>query len=124
MKQSRKQLARSFVIGDLVTWKSQASGSSTTKRGRVIEVVPAQHAPSEISHTGRRDHESYVVEVAAPKKRGGFKRTVYWPNRAHLRVARRRMYETHAVGIAPDPRARRRMYEPLPVGRAPDPGAD
>ncbi len=74
------------MTGDLVTWKSQASGSATTKRGRVIEVVPPQHAPSEISHTGRRAHESYVVEVVTPKKRGGIKRAVYWPNRVHLRA--------------------------------------
>jgi len=71
-----------FVVGDEVEWTSQAAGITRTKRGTVIEVVPAGQFPSR--KPGRndlaclsRDHDSYVVSV---KGRG-----TYWPRASQLR---------------------------------------
>jgi hypothetical protein len=58
-------MSKTFSVGDIVTWKSQAAGSWKTKTGTVVEVVPAFKAPfSEIKGFGSsRKHESYIVEV-------------------------------------------------------------
>jgi hypothetical protein len=73
-----------FAVGDLVEWSSHAAGSRVTKRGRVVEVVPVQGRPKTLSGDGerrKRDHESYVVELSSPMKRGGVKLTRFWPGR-------------------------------------------
>jgi hypothetical protein len=76
-----------FVVGQGLSWSSQAQGSSKSKTGLVVEVVAAGARPIGIPGAGfSRNHESYVVEVpqgrnAKPKK--------YWPivsglQQAHL----------------------------------------
>lgn len=67
-----------FVVGDVVSWDSQAGGVWKTKTGTVIEVVPAGQGRM---GSGPRRHGSYVVEVIQPSN-SPF-RTVkskrYWP---------------------------------------------
>lgn len=79
-----------FVVGDFVTWSSQSQGSSTTKTGKVIEIVPASKRPQTIKHFGSRAHESYIVEVPGKElKRGGHaKSQSYWPLVSKLNKAR------------------------------------
>lgn len=69
-----------FKVGDVVTWTSQAGGSTSTKAGRVAEVVAPNKRPSPelfpalhgYSGCGRgRTHESYVVLVGTKP---------YWPH--------------------------------------------
>ena len=80
-------MAETFVVGDVVTWTSQAKGRSVTKRGEVAEVVPAGSRPTRETfpalyrHSGcglSRDHESYVVMV---------KSRPFWPRVLHLHRA-------------------------------------
>lgn len=74
-----------FQAGDRVQWTSSAAGTTKTKVGRVIEVVPPQRkprTPMDIAATWR-DHESYVVEVVVARN-GRPKRTLYWPRVAAL----------------------------------------
>lgn len=76
-----------FAVGDLVAWSSQGAGLRVTKRGRVVEVVPPMGKPKTMPkkrYRAERDHDSYVVEVSTPLKRGGVKSTRHWPRRAHL----------------------------------------
>lgn len=65
-------------VGDLVTWKSQATGTVKTKRGEIVEVVPANESPKTpmrgISAL-TRNHESYIVHVGS----GTGMRNFYWP---------------------------------------------
>jgi len=70
--------AKVFSIGDEVEWTSQSAGYKTTKRGVVVQIVPAglrpdsEAFPSLHRRAGlQRDHDSYVVRV-----RG---RGPYWP---------------------------------------------
>ncbi len=81
-----------YKLGDRVTWTSQAQGSSKTKTGTVVEVVPKggrpnrDKFPSLYKDAGvgfSREHESYVVSV--PNKRSGVK--IYWPLVKNLRNA-------------------------------------
>jgi hypothetical protein len=77
-----------FAVGDLVEWSAIAAGSRVTKRGRVVEIVPVNGRAKTLSGDGerrKRDHDSYVIEVSTPLKRGGVKLTRHWPHRAHLR---------------------------------------
>ncbi len=80
----------SFVVGDKVTWKSQAAGSWKTKVGTVVEVVRAGATPKTIRHLGTRKVESYVVEVTyKPNQRGQVKKPErYWPVASGLEKAR------------------------------------
>jgi hypothetical protein len=100
----------SFKVGDWVTWKSQANGSTRVKMGRVVGVVPAKHhkltyrglkyyvdglSPSEVNqqyNTGPidaggigRDHESYLVRVSPPDKSKA-KPKLYWPRVVGLKL--------------------------------------
>jgi hypothetical protein len=79
-----------FVMGDKVTWKSQAAGSWKTKTGVIVEVVEARDTPNQILHHGRRDHESYIVEVTETHKTTGQPRKPvrYWPLVTALKKAR------------------------------------
>jgi hypothetical protein len=78
-------------VGDIVTWTSQASGVSKEKTGEIIAVVPKGKSNAKIwtalgrkaefrsftPSTGTRDHDSYLVAVAAPTETS--KPQVYWP---------------------------------------------
>ena len=84
-----------FQVGDSVTWKSQANGSSKEKTGTVVEVVPANRQLKERGWEERfpchvydvsaldaggqaRQATSYLVAVQTQDK----KQKLYWP-RAH-----------------------------------------
>lgn len=79
-----------FKVGDRVTWTSQSQGSTTTKSGEIIAIVPAGSTPHRIMlpdkyrncrcmYDGmRRDHESYIVAVI-PGKTGKASPQLYWP---------------------------------------------
>lgn len=86
-----------FRVGDRVTWSSQAAGSWAKKVGMVIEVVAAMQRPQRLNHFGRRDHESYVVEVVPLAKKHGRsgkatqrKPVIYWPVASKLERAKGR----------------------------------
>ena len=78
-------------IGDRVEWTSQSAGCKTTKRGLIVETVPAGTPPETCVPDGfrcgspsgfgiRRNHESYLIKV------DGKGRGLYWPRVAHLRL--------------------------------------
>lgn len=83
---------KTFQLGDLVTWTSQAGGKSKTKTGKVLFVIPPGKilreiftgSPElEISHLGiygTRDHESYLIQVGKSKR-------LYWPLVKYLNAA-------------------------------------
>jgi hypothetical protein len=77
-----------FQIGDTVKWTSQAGGSTKTKEGRIVEIVPPGVMPDVPKIAGSRRVVSYVVEVMfKPHDRRGFitgptrtkKPQRYWP---------------------------------------------
>ena len=83
-----RRYSMKFKKGDKVTWKSQAMGSETTKRGKIVKVLPPGVAawevsadlPNHISVSGggmARNHESYIVFVPSPK--GKRLPKMYWP---------------------------------------------
>ena len=91
-----------FSVGDRVTWVSQAGGRWKTKRGTIVEVVPAGRPPKEHQTTAIRDHVSYVVEardVVNPKGRV----ETYWPVASKLKHVRKAKV-TH-VAIVPEGQA-------------------
>jgi hypothetical protein len=71
-----------FKIGDGVEWTSQSAGTKTTKRGKVVHVLPAGCVPPKLSKNsnpgGYRDHISYLVRV---KGKG-----LYWPKASYLKL--------------------------------------
>ena len=93
-----------FKIGSGVTWTSQAGGSTKTKVGTVVAVIPGgpKSAHSAISAINRlakggihrsafgggwdRPHESYVVEVPQGTS-GRAKPVLYWPVASALKPA-------------------------------------
>lgn len=89
MKQHTK-----LKVGDKVEWSSSAAGSTKTKRGTVVEVIPAgrhwqdgvlclrHNAHSTYGGGMRRTHESYAVLVPHP---GDGKPTLYWPRVSALK---------------------------------------
>jgi hypothetical protein len=85
-----------FKVGDKVKWTSSSSGSSKTKTGEVLVIIPASTRPYEamyrfspqwqtkyhnVSVPGYgilpRNHESYIVAVSAKTSKGKLK--LYWP---------------------------------------------
>lgn len=74
--------------GDTVEWTSSAAGTSRTKRGEVVEVVPAYEWPRSAidGAAGGRNHESYVVHAEALVRKG---RRLYWPRVSALRLVER-----------------------------------
>lgn len=105
---------RKFAIGQLVEWTSSAAGTTKTKRGKVVAVVPAQVSGGgwlhlfdllgndwKVKHglmfTGEnlargvaiypRNHESYFVSVDSNVLPNTYKRkpTLYWPRTSQLR---------------------------------------
>jgi hypothetical protein len=71
---------KKFKLGYQVTWTSQAQGTSKTKCGTIVAVVPAGSDPAayvpgtfSLDPTGvARDHESYLVHVPGRNR-------LYWP---------------------------------------------
>jgi len=73
------------VIGDTVEWTSQSGGYTKTKKGEVVQVVQAGHAPwpgqlkvGGVGFGGSRKHESYLVRVG---------NKAYWPIASKLKIA-------------------------------------
>jgi hypothetical protein len=79
-----------FIVGQGVTWRSQAQGSTTTKTGVIVEVVPPNVRPDTTGRPGLngcgsgRNHESYVIEVPQGLKAAA---KHYWPVVSILRHA-------------------------------------
>lgn len=86
-------------IGDKVTWESQAAGSTTTKTGEIVVIVPAGKTPHEAMTTAQRrqklpkrydgwprDHESYIVKVKIGKTDKAMP-VLYWPRVKGLQMA-------------------------------------
>ena len=74
------------VIGQKVTWRSQAQGCTKTKVGTIIEIVPPKKRPStekypDLAGCGwGRAEESYIVSVPRIGKGGKeLKPKTYWP---------------------------------------------
>jgi hypothetical protein len=71
-------------VGVVVHWTSQSQGSTTSKSGTVVAILPSGTKPDPSAYPklakncgGSRDHESYIVEVMR-----GAKKTIptyYWP---------------------------------------------
>lgn len=72
-----------FQIGDFVTWISQAGGHAKTKIGKIVWIVPSgclagsyqlveQGFSTHRCMGGKRDHESYLIQVGKSKR-------LYWP---------------------------------------------
>jgi hypothetical protein len=78
---------KQFKIGDEVEWSSQAQGSWTSKRGKVVEVVGAGRFPHKTKSESPRREQSYVVDVEILLKRGGVKVVTYWPRTDALKLA-------------------------------------
>jgi hypothetical protein len=77
----RTEARYEFNLGDKVAWTSQSAGSTLTKVGEIVEVVPARHLPTQMSKDKvgmYRDHESYVVR-AIPMKNSNRSSKLYWP---------------------------------------------
>ncbi|WP_321820880.1 MULTISPECIES: hypothetical protein [unclassified Burkholderia] len=83
-----------FNVGDIVTWSSQANGSTKTKTGVVEAIVLPKTYPDRAcfpqlhrgSGTGLyRAHVSYVVRV--PGKTSKSVGKLYWPRAVALRKA-------------------------------------
>lgn len=73
-------------LGDTVEWSSQSQGKWTSKRGQIVDVIPAGVRPSRglwpslwngAGPGNGRNHESYVVKVGAK---------FYWPVASGLKV--------------------------------------
>jgi len=84
MKKSEStQNEKGFKVGDIVSWSSQAAGTTTTKVGTVVEVVPAGREPTKMARAvgSTRKHVSYVVDVPrfAKKSKQPLKPESYWP---------------------------------------------
>lgn len=76
-----------FKVGDEVEWTSQAGGWTRTKRGEVIEVVPAESYPMKAPRGSGfpRKVESYVVRATALGRSSNARRATYWPHASLLR---------------------------------------
>lgn len=102
-RQPASTTAKTFKKGDVVTWGSSAMGSTTTKTGKIIAVIPGgkgsydkvrdeirriqqSHNTSAFGFGSGRDHESYLVAVPQGTT-GRAKPKVYWPNVKALSLA-------------------------------------
>ena len=82
-----------FKKGDKVEWDSTSNGSTTSKQGEVVAVVPPKGNPPTGRFTGHvlrtdggglpRDHESYLVSVPGPGPKA--KPRMYWPRVSALK---------------------------------------
>lgn len=73
-----------FKLNDKVQWTSSSNGSTKTKTGVIVDVIPprgkiaTRHRDFGLEGCGMpRDHESYVVHVPGKTERARGKR--YWP---------------------------------------------
>ena len=78
-----------FERGTEVEWSSQAAGITRTKRGLVVEVVPAGEKSMLMSPYPvglPRDHESYVIRasVVNGSERQKRRTRLYWPKVKYL----------------------------------------
>jgi hypothetical protein len=84
-----------FKIGDEVEWTSQSAGTKTTKRGKVVHVLPAGKGPGKISKNSNpgaaRDHVSYLVRV---KGKG-----LYWPKASYLKLIKESCHGCGGSGL-------------------------
>ncbi|ANJ76252.1 hypothetical protein PQH03_28180 [Ralstonia insidiosa] len=92
MQQGGQGTPEAFAVGDTVTWTSQSSGYTRTKKGVIEEVVPTQGKPNRDQFPqlyrsagvgAPRNHVSYVVRVAGKTAKSAG--TVYWPRSAGLK---------------------------------------
>lgn len=84
-----------FQIDDWVEWTSSSGGFTKTKRGQIVEVVPAGSRPDGNRVRGAgwyRRHESYVVMVRTSPRR---KPRYYWPVVSLLKAV-----ENHPSGLS------------------------
>lgn len=76
-------------VNDTVEWTSSSAGITRSKRGLVVEVIPANQFPTrekrvEADVWGNiRNHESYLVRV--PGKNAASKGKLYWPRVSQLK---------------------------------------
>jgi hypothetical protein len=85
-----------FKVGDKVKWTSSSNGSSKTKVGEVLVIIPPLSRPYQVMYKFSpqwqtkyhnvsvpghgilpRNHESYVIAVSAKTSKGKLK--LYWP---------------------------------------------
>lgn len=73
-----------FKLNDKVKWTSSSNGSTKTKVGVIVDVIPTKgrihecHREYGLEGYGLpREHESYVVHVAGNTEKSKGKR--YWP---------------------------------------------
>ena len=98
MKKEKKEPLK-LVLGDEVSWESQAGGCTARKQGMVIAVVPPKGKPADVlpdyagskyrtsidpRSLGNRPEESYVVLV--PGKTSRAMSMMYWPLVSKLQV--------------------------------------
>jgi len=92
-------------VGDTVQWTSQSAGSTLTKVGEIIEVVPAAGRPKSMSANrsgAPRDHESYVVLASAIVDGKVRPRRRYWPRVSKLYPTSQRPEEGRGAGAGTD----------------------
>lgn len=89
-----------FKIGDKVEWTSSAAGTTKTKQGSVIAVLPEGGMPRDVirleeqrlykvmvdARSLYRNHESYLVSV--PTKSGRGRPRLYWPRVSALKLVK------------------------------------
>jgi hypothetical protein len=75
-----------FAEGDEVQWTSQSAGSTTTKIGHIVQVIPPGTRPSLKGAGMQRDHESYLVRA---KVEGSSRFRMYWPKVRYLSLVTR-----------------------------------
>lgn len=97
-------MSKQFSVGDCVKWSSSANGSTKTKRGTVVAVVPAVKrwypiynllgqgwqkdytSAIDASHSVYgRGHESYLIAV--PGKTPRSQPRLYWPRTSALQAS-------------------------------------
>lgn len=93
-----ERMAKSFDVGDQVTWRSQAGGFEKKKVGTVVAIVGAdenvldvirsldrkRYRKTGIRHmSGERDHVSYLIECNGGVKKDA-KMVLYWPRVAAI----------------------------------------
>jgi hypothetical protein len=96
----------SFKVGDEVTWRSQANGNYSLKKGKIVIVVPAWVSPFSVlfntsysdyrlkfAQRGWRSDESYLVAVRT---------RLYWPHVRQLCKVNEQRVETSGYVAAED----------------------
>jgi hypothetical protein len=92
--------AMGFKIGQTVEWTSQANGTTKTKRGEIVAILPERECPRMLEIFGAdyhsryrslvdarslsRHEESYIVAVPGKTKR--VRPRLYWPRVSALKA--------------------------------------